>query len=225
MDRERIRELGAMLPEQMLIEPLPLESPAQAVDRLVRMAEAALTASPRRSAALRAADRVPVGGIDARQYESMIRRIVGTVRGDNPALVADPGDAVVVDRLDPPLVRTTAQAWFETTVRLRNAGGVRWHGRLLLRLGPLTTSTIALTPPLLPVPDTAPGETCEIRIPGRTQYLPCMCVVHYIMIFPDGGLCLPGGLSITVSVQGGRFRTRTLPAPIVALIRAVRGRG
>jgi hypothetical protein len=74
---------------------------------------------------------------------------------------------------------------FVASVGLVNTGMTHWRDRLFLRLGPPVTSSLPFTPPLLPVPDTAPGGDCRIAIPGRAQWFINLAQAVYIMVAPD----------------------------------------
>lgn len=46
-------------------------------------------------------------------------------------------------------------------VTLRNTGAVPWQGRLLSRLGVTVSTVMPLTPRVVSVPDTKPGDSCS----------------------------------------------------------------
>jgi len=96
---------------------------------------------------------------------------------------------------------------------LHNTGTVAWQNRLLYRIGPPVTSSLPFTPPLLPVPDTPPGNSCEIAIPGRAQWFPNLAIISYVMVHPDCTPCLPGRLPCTVDTRVPGQYDHTLPMP------------
>ncbi|HEX5402324.1 MAG TPA: hypothetical protein VFX16_08485 [Pseudonocardiaceae bacterium] len=90
-------------------------------------------------------------------------------------------------------------------VRLRNAGTVLWRDRMLYRLGAPVTSELPFVPALVPVPATEPGESCEIFVPCRAQFLRSLAVISYVMVFADCSVCVSGRLQLYVDTQGVRF--------------------
>jgi Helix-turn-helix domain len=69
------------------------------------------------------------------------------------------GDAITVAREESTLGVALARGeLFVLVATLRNSGTVPWRQRLLTRLGPPVTSSLAFTPPVLPIPDTRPGR-------------------------------------------------------------------
>lgn len=132
----------------------------------------------------------------------------------------DPRDRVRVRAITPTEARVVANQLFEFTVELDNVGPIAWQQRLLLRLGPPVTSTLAQTAPLLPVPDTPAGGTCQIQIPGRAHFLPGACVITYVMIFSDGTPCLPGGLALPITSIGPTHRALPVSAKVAKILRS-----
>jgi transcriptional regulator with XRE-family HTH domain len=131
------------------------------------------------------------------------------------------GDGVTVVReasaLEVAMVRGELFVLFAT---LRNSGTVPWRQRLLTRLGPPVTSSLAFTPPVLPVPETLPGQTCRIVIPGRGPWFPNASLVTYVMTFPDLALCLPGSLILLVDASTrDDVVSHPVPADIAARFR------
>ena len=101
---------------------------------------------------------------------------------------------------------------FVLSVRLHNTGTVAWRNRLLLRLGAPVSSSLPLTPGVLPLPDTDPGGHCELIVPGRAQWFPNLAVVSYVMVFPDLSSCLPGRIAFRVDTRTTEFdRSFQLP--------------
>lgn len=142
-------------------------------------------------------------------------------RSDIGAIHSDSRDRALVRKIEPAESRIPVNQLFDVTVELENAGFVAWRRRLLLRLGPPITSTITQTAPLLPVPDTPPGATCRIQIPGRAHFLPGSCVVTYVMIFPDGTPCLPGGFVLPITSIGQPHRALEISAKVGRILRSL----
>jgi hypothetical protein len=90
---------------------------------------------------------------------------------------------------------------FVARCRLRNLGEVAWKDRLLVRLGPVVASSLAFTPPVLPLPDTPPGNECPLVISGRAPWLPNLTTVVFAMTIPDGTPAMPGSLQLTVDAR------------------------
>jgi len=134
------------------------------------------------------------------------------------------GDAITVVRQESTLGVALARGeLFVLVATLRNSGTVPWRQRLLTRLGPPVTSSLAFTPPVLPIPDTRPGETCRIVIPGRAPWFPNESLVTYVMTFPDLAPCLPGSLTLLVDASTqDDVLSHPVPADITARFRDLR---
>lgn len=102
---------------------------------------------------------------------------------------------------------------FVLRARLANRGDTEWRDRLLYRLGPPVTSSLPFAPGLLPVPDTNPGGTCDVLIPGRGQWFPNLAVLSYVMVFADCSPCLPGRLRCLVDTRSDHGLDHTLELP------------
>jgi hypothetical protein len=123
-------------------------------------------------------------------------------RGSSGPFTPYPGDLARIDRAGSELhVRVEHGELFVLTLRLHNAGSVPWRDRMLLRLGPPVSSSLPLTPAVLPVPDTDPGELCEVVVPGRGQWFLNLAVMNYVMVFPDMSSCLPGRVTFQVDTR------------------------
>lgn len=81
---------------------------------------------------------------------------------------------------------------FEAFWRVRNTGRSQWTDRLLERIGPPATAATMRSQPLWEVPNTAPGEECEIRIPMYAAELEGTSVSHWRMFTRDGAPCRVG---------------------------------
>ncbi|QFU86254.1 NBR1-Ig-like domain-containing protein [Amycolatopsis sp. YIM 10] len=90
------------------------------------------------------------------------------------------------------------------TWEIRNSGSVPWVGRVLRREGAFGDPDECVTPPQVPVPDTAPGQTVRISVDVRTPSRPGHCHVYWKMADPQGRLLLPGnrGLYFLLTVVG-----------------------
>jgi hypothetical protein len=115
---------------------------------------------------------------------------------------ASAADGVAVDRARSECDRRIDRAeLFLLRLRLHNTGSVPWRDRLLYRVGaPVTTGT-PFTPGVLPVPDTEPGQDCEVLIPGRAQWFRSLAAIHFVMVFPDLTPCLPGRLCCWIDAR------------------------
>ena len=114
---------------------------------------------------------------------------------------------------------------------LRNTGQVPWKGRLLSRLGVTVSTVMPLTPRVVSVPDTEPGGTCSVIIPGRPAHLVGVTGIHFIMTFADLQPCFPDDrrtIHLTLATTTTVGAQETLPVPTAlaeaahALIRRLR---
>jgi hypothetical protein len=109
---------------------------------------------------------------------------------------------------------------FVFSATLINAGRTAWRDRLLLRLGPPVASSLAFTPPILSVPDTPPGDTCRVAIPGRSPWFPNLTVITYAMTFPDCRPAAGGSLQLFIDAKEEHGRTsHPLPTAVAARLR------
>jgi hypothetical protein len=84
---------------------------------------------------------------------------------------------------------------------LYNLGQVPWRDRLLYRIG--SSSTGIASPPLVPIPDTDPGGSAEVRFILQAPRTPGTYRACLKMAFPDGTYCFPTtlvGLVVTLVV-------------------------
>ena len=121
--------------------------------------------------------------------------------------------------------------YFAIRVILRNTGQVPWKGRLLSRLGVTVSTVMPLTPRVVSVPDTEPGGTCSVIIPGRPAHLVGVTGIHFIMTFADLQPCFPDDrrtIHLTLATTTTVGAQETLPVPTAlaeaahALIRRLR---
>jgi RNA polymerase sigma factor (sigma-70 family) len=119
---------------------------------------------------------------------------------------ASEDDRVVIDRArSEHTVRTDRAELFLLRLYLHNTGSVPWRDRLLYRVGvPVTTGT-PFTPGVLPVPDTDPGQQCEVLVPGRAQWFRSHAAINFVMVFPDFTPCLPGRVTCWIDTGGAEL--------------------
>ncbi|SDD36925.1 hypothetical protein [Actinokineospora iranica] len=149
------------------------------------------------------------------QQETMLQQLQARLAlGNSSARFAPvPGDAAAIDRAASTVsVRVEHGELFVLTARLVNTGTVPWRDRVLLRLGAPNTSSLPLTPTVLPLPDTDPGGHCDVPVPGRAQWFTNMAEVTYVMVFADLSSCLPGRIVFQVDTRTGELdRSFDLP--------------
>ena len=109
------------------------------------------------------------------------------------------------------------KAYLPTQVTLRNTGKVPWKGRLLYRLGVTVSTVMPMTQRVVSVPDTEPGDSCIVNIPGRPAHLAGVTEVHYIMTFGDLRPCFPDDqrtirFVLTTTTSVGAWETLPVPA-------------
>ena len=91
------------------------------------------------------------------------------------------------------------------------------EGRLLSRLGVTVSTVMPMTQRVVSVPDTEPGGTCTVDIPGRPAHLIGVTEVHYIMTFGDLRPCFPDDrrtirLLLTTTTTIGAQETLPIPS-------------
>jgi hypothetical protein len=96
---------------------------------------------------------------------------------------------------------------FELTVH--NTGAAPWR----YRLGTAVSSSVPFGPALLPVPDTEPGSSCRVLIPGRAQHFPNLAVISMVMVFADCSPSLPGVVRCFVDTREADIFDHTLSVP------------
>ncbi len=85
--------------------------------------------------------------------------------------------------------------WFTKSWQIRNVGTVAWRDRFLQRVGPTAAATLVATDPLVPVPETEPGQSVLLEVRCRAQWVESTSVAHFKMVFADGRLCWPNRYS------------------------------
>ncbi|WP_327049484.1 NBR1-Ig-like domain-containing protein [Microbispora sp. NBC_01189] len=94
--------------------------------------------------------------------------------------------------------RTVTKVW-----RLKNAGTVPWRGYSLHRLDLPQRIDQCQTVPDVPVMDTRPGETVDIRTDITTPRKPGLCYVRFKMMEGSGRVAFPGGRPLNFQVIVG----------------------
>lgn len=202
-------EVAALRPTQPAIEPPPPSTPESRVRQWKRVVDR-LAGNRWWHRPNSLMERV-VGIARAHQYRKLAQQHgidIEWQRNETSRRLALPGpfstsdgDEVHVASASALTVVVAQVELFVIRAVLHNTGTVAWRDRLLYRLGPPVASSLPYTPPLLPVPDTTPGGTCEIAIPGRAQWFPNLAVVSYVMVHPDCSPCLAGRLRCTVDTR------------------------
>lgn len=127
--------------------------------------------------------------------------------GRRPRLVHSvPGDAsTFVDDTIPHGTLMTPSQIFVKTWRVKNTGTIPWKDRRLERQGPLTGPGLITSERYAEVPDTEPGETCEIAVRLKAPGYDCSSIAYFKMVHPDGSICFPDsyqlGLDVVVRVR------------------------
>ena len=151
------------------------------------------------------------GGVREQMLVEVGRRLeLGRVSGPFEPV---PGDESRIDSAASTLrLQLDHGELFVLTARLHNTGAVPWRDRLLFRLGSPVSSSLPLTPAVLPVPDTDPGGYCDLIVPGRAQWFRNLAVVSYVMVFPDLSGCLPGRIAFLIDTRSTEYeRSYDLP--------------
>lgn len=129
------------------------------------------------------------------------------MRSTNPpaAPPAHKGDAAVfvedVTLPDCTLVgagKTLTKVW-----RIKNAGSVPWKGYSLRRLDLTQQADQCQTIPDVPIEDTQPGETVDIRTVITTPRKPGLCYVRFKMVDASGTVVFPGSRPVNFQIIVG----------------------
>lgn len=91
--------------------------------------------------------------------------------------------------------KTMTKVW-----RLKNAGAVPWKGYLLRRLDVTQQADQCQTIPDVPIKDTQPGETVDIRTVITTPKKPGLCYVRFKMVDASGAVVFPGSRPINFQI-------------------------
>ncbi|MFI6483784.1 NBR1-Ig-like domain-containing protein [Nonomuraea sp. NPDC050663] len=130
------------------------------------------------------------------------------VRSSNPPAAAPlhKGDAAmfIKDVTLPDCTRVGQGETMTKVWQLKNAGTVLWKGYSLRRLdvaqqGADQCQTISD----VPIPDTPPGETVDIRTDVTTPRKPGLCYVRFKMVDASGALVFPGNRPINFQLIVG----------------------
>ncbi|AQZ68245.1 unnamed protein product [[Actinomadura] parvosata subsp. kistnae] len=93
---------------------------------------------------------------------------------------------------------TVTKVW-----RLRNAGTVPWKGYSLRRLDVTQQNHHCQTISDVPIADTQPGETVDIRTEVTTPRKPGLCYVRFKMVDATGAIVFPGNRPINFQLIVG----------------------
>ncbi|MGI5166678.1 NBR1-Ig-like domain-containing protein [Spirillospora sp. CA-253888] len=91
--------------------------------------------------------------------------------------------------------RTVTKVW-----RLKNAGTVRWKGYSLLRLDIPQRVDQCRTETHVPIEDTRPGGTVDIRTDVTTPSGPGLCYVRFKMMDASGKVAFPGSRPVNFQI-------------------------
>jgi hypothetical protein len=186
----------------------------------LRAMMADLTARPPRRQFTLTKGRAPLRSAHVTAGEILRRLDTSTTERPSPD-----DDWEVVRAMPPEGEDVGKKAYLPTQVTLRNTGKVPWTGRLLYRLGVTVSTVMPMTQRVVSVPDTAPGDSCTVNIPGRPAHIAGVTEVHYIMTFGDLRPCFPDErrtirFVLTTTTAIGAWETLPVPA---TLVRAARG--
>ncbi|MEW9549766.1 NBR1-Ig-like domain-containing protein [Nonomuraea sp. NPDC050783] len=112
--------------------------------------------------------------------------------GDAAAFVAD---VTLSDCTRVAAGTTVTKVW-----RLKNAGTVPWKGYSLRRLDPAQRVDQCQTISEVPIEDTPPGETVDIRTTVTTPRKPGLCYVRFKMVDASGAVVFPGNRPINFQI-------------------------
>jgi hypothetical protein len=91
--------------------------------------------------------------------------------------------------------KTMTKVW-----RLKNAGTVPWKGYSLRRLDLAQQADHCQTISDVPIKDTQPGETVDIRTDITTPKKPGLCYVRFKMVDASGAVAFPGSRPINFQI-------------------------
>ncbi|MBA8955460.1 NBR1-Ig-like domain-containing protein [Actinomadura namibiensis] len=91
--------------------------------------------------------------------------------------------------------RTVTKVW-----RIRNTGTVPWKGYSLLRLDLPQRADHCRTEPQVPIDDTRPGGTVDIRIDVTTPRNPGLCYVRFKLMNDAGRVAFPGSRPVNFQI-------------------------
>jgi hypothetical protein len=148
--------------------------------------------------------------IEAIHAETVRRLRRGT---EGRSWVPSATDGMVIEHAGGLSIECARVTPFAAHTTLMNTGLQAWTDRLLVRLGPPVTSSLPFTLPVLAVPDTAPGESCTVVIPGRSHWFPNLARVSYVMTFPDLQRAHGDFLGILVDTRSADAPDQTFAVP------------
>ncbi|MBW8483147.1 NBR1-Ig-like domain-containing protein [Actinomadura parmotrematis] len=112
--------------------------------------------------------------------------------GDAAAFVAD---VTLPDCAHVAGGRTVTKTW-----RIRNTGTVRWKGYSLVRLDAPQRDGQCRTAERVPIADTRPGRTVDVRAAVTTPDGPAFCYVRFKMLDAAGRVAFPGNRPVNFQV-------------------------
>lgn len=127
-----------------------------------------------------------------------------------------PADAsrFVRDATIPDGALVAADACFVKTWEVQNAGRIAWDGRFLqcmdekvVVMGVGDGREWDILPMLvpetrrIPVPYTPPGVSVQLSVAFRAPAIPATCVSYWKSVFPDGSLCFPDAVGLSVRIR------------------------
>ncbi|MFI6514877.1 NBR1-Ig-like domain-containing protein [Spirillospora sp. NPDC050679] len=113
-------------------------------------------------------------------------------RGDAAQFIAD---VTLPDCTRVAAGRTVTKVW-----RLKNAGTVRWKGYSLLRLDIPQRDDQCRTETHVPIKDTRPGRTVDVRTDVTTPAGPGLCYVRFKMMDASGKVAFPGSRPVNFQI-------------------------
>ncbi|MEV0588641.1 NBR1-Ig-like domain-containing protein [Nonomuraea sp. NPDC050310] len=115
------------------------------------------------------------------------------------------GDAAqfIQDVTLPDCTRVGAGQTMTKVWQLKNAGSVPWKGYALRRLDAAQQADQCQTIPEVPIADTQPGETVDIRTDITTPRKPGLCYVRFKMVDSTGAVVFPGNRPINFQIIVG----------------------
>lgn len=106
--------------------------------------------------------------------------------------ISDPEDRTefIMDVTIPDGTTIPVNTEFVKTWRVKNTGNVVWKNRYLMRITP-ASNLLCSSPSMVPIPETAPGETVDISVKFVTPHLPGSCRTDWKTADNRGNLYYP----------------------------------
>lgn len=122
-----------------------------------------------------------VTGFLQRQNPARVQTHVA-IEEDKTLFIAD---VTIPDGTSIPVNTTFVKTW-----RVKNIGNITWENRYLKRMTP-ASNLICSSPGMVPIPETAPGETVDISVTFKTPHLPGSCRTDWKASDNRGNLFFP----------------------------------